>query len=92
MKRLLISALVFCAAAANIQDTIDLGYSKYKGVSLTNGITQWQGIRYAAPPIGNLRFAPPQDPEYVAEVQLADTVCHQYSTHNTQSHWLHIKI
>jgi hypothetical protein len=41
---------------------VDLGYSKYQGNTPKDGVTQWFGIRYAAPPIGDLRFAPPKDP------------------------------
>ncbi|KAF4999703.1 hypothetical protein FGRMN_2268 [Fusarium graminum] len=41
---------------------VDVSYNKYKGKDLGNGVTQWLGMRYAAPPIGELRFMPPQDP------------------------------
>ncbi|KAF5674316.1 alpha beta-hydrolase [Fusarium heterosporum] len=41
---------------------VDVSYSKYKGKDLGNGVTQWLGMRYAAPPVGELRFMPPQDP------------------------------
>ena len=41
---------------------IDLGYAKYQGTSSPAGIKQWLGMRYAAPPVGDLRFAAPQDP------------------------------
>lgn len=41
---------------------VDLGYAKYRGVALENGITQWVGMRFAAPPLGNLRFRAPADP------------------------------
>lgn len=41
---------------------VDLGYSKYQGNTRKDGVTHWFGIRYAAPPIGDLRFAPPKDP------------------------------
>lgn len=40
---------------------VDLGYSRYSGKSFKDGTSQWLGIRYAAPPVGNLRFAAPQD-------------------------------
>lgn len=53
---------------------VHLGYSKYQGVSLENGISQWLGIRYAAPPVGDLRFRAPQDPIKNTELQTADKV------------------
>ncbi|OTB00630.1 hypothetical protein M426DRAFT_324182 [Hypoxylon sp. CI-4A] len=42
--------------------SVDLSCNKYTGVSTPDGITKWLGIRYAAPPLGNLRFMPPEDP------------------------------
>ncbi|RAL07457.1 putative triacylglycerol lipase [Aspergillus homomorphus CBS 101889] len=51
--------------------TVDLGYSQYRGQALANGIVQWLGIRYAAPPVGSLRFAAPQDPERKEGIQTA---------------------
>lgn len=53
---------------------IDLGYTRYQGTDLDNGITQWLGMRYAAPPIGDLRFRAPQDPIFDWNVNDADTV------------------
>jgi carboxylesterase type B len=57
--------LLYCSvafAAPTSSPIVDLGYTKYQGVPLANGITQWLGMRYAAPPVGNLRFRAPQDP------------------------------
>lgn len=39
---------------------VDLGYAKYQGDTYPGGISQWLGIRYAQPPVGDLRFAAPQ--------------------------------
>jgi hypothetical protein len=50
---------------------VDLGYSKYQGNTHDDGVTQWFGIRYAAPPIGDLRFAPPKDPPKHRGIQKA---------------------
>lgn len=57
------------------KDTIvDLGYSKYNGKAFPDGTSHWLRMRYAAPPIGNLRFAAPQDPEHTGTVQAANAV------------------
>ncbi|KAJ5558161.1 CAZyme family CE10 [Penicillium sp. DV-2018c] len=62
------SLLTLVSASA----VVDLGYSSYEGRTLSNGVTQWLGMRYAAPPVGNLRFAAPQDPLFVEGVQQAN--------------------
>lgn len=61
--------------ASNITLTVDLGYAKYQGVNSDNGVSQWLGIRYAAPPVANLRFRAPADPLLNDTIQIADTVC-----------------
>lgn len=66
--------LLSLAAAVASKETVNLDYASYKGVKQSNGITQWLGMRYAAPPVGNLRFAAPQDPPVVDGVQRADKV------------------
>jgi carboxylesterase type B len=53
--------------------TIDLGYSVYTGVSSSStSLTTWKGIRYAAPPIGSLRWQAPQAPTSNPTVVVAD--------------------
>jgi carboxylesterase type B len=47
-----------------VNSFVALDYASYNGVSGDNGISKWLGIRYAAPPLGNLRFAEPQDPNH----------------------------
>lgn len=44
--------------------TVDLGYEVYQASSFnqTGGFYNFSNIRYAAPPLGNLRFAAPQSP------------------------------
>lgn len=52
---------------------MDLGYAKYQGIlNNATGNIEFLGIRYAAPPIGPLRWREPQAPATVAGVQLAD--------------------
>ena len=53
---------------------VDLGYSKYQGRAVGGGISQWLGIRYAAPPVGDLRFAAPRSPSINDTIQQADQV------------------
>jgi cholinesterase len=59
---------------------IDLGYTKYQGTDLSNGVSQWLGMRYAAPPLGDLRFRAPKDPIADSKVNDADTVGTYYTT------------
>ncbi|KAJ5584015.1 uncharacterized protein N7459_003815 [Penicillium hispanicum] len=48
--------------------TIDLGYSRYQGVSLHNGVDEYLGMRYAKAPVQQLRFRAPKDPERTPKV------------------------
>ncbi|KAJ3905867.1 Alpha/Beta hydrolase protein [Lentinula edodes] len=61
--------------ASNGVPVIDLGYAKYQGVfDSTNNVTNYLGIRYAAPPTGDLRWRAPQTPaDNSSVVQLANT-------------------
>lgn len=69
--------LFFCSSVAFARDAlVDLGYSKYRGQAHSNGIAEWLGMRYAAPPVGQLRFSAPQDPEDTYGVQDATKVSH----------------
>ena len=54
--------------------TVDLGCNKYEGISAPKNITKWLGMRYAAAPLGELRFMPPEDPPCSDAVQVADEV------------------
>ncbi|OTB10372.1 hypothetical protein K445DRAFT_70422 [Daldinia sp. EC12] len=61
-----------CRLVFAVDTTVDLDCNKYVGFATPNGITQWLGIRYAAPPVGDLRFMPPQDPPCNKTTQIAD--------------------
>ncbi|KAA8914218.1 hypothetical protein TRICI_002975 [Trichomonascus ciferrii] len=70
-----LSPSLFCGVAAapsGSNKVVDLGYAKYEGESLSNGVSHWLGIRYAAPPLGELRFQEPQDPLQEDGVQPAN--------------------
>ncbi|KAF7335628.1 COesterase domain-containing protein [Mycena venus] len=67
------SALLTAAlASAQTPPVVDVGYAQYQGfVDTATNITQFLGIRYAAPPIGDLRFRAPQHPANETGLQLA---------------------
>lgn len=73
---------VSIAPVLAVPPTVPLAYSTYQGTPYANGITEWLGIRYAAPPTGDLRFQAPRDPYKVAGVTVADTVCIENTTGN----------
>ncbi|KAJ7791801.1 alpha beta-hydrolase [Mycena olivaceomarginata] len=84
MVSLKLRALHVCAAAtllfatppvrAQVTPIVDLGYAQYQGaVNTDNNIAHFFGIRFAAPPIGDLRFRAPQPPANISGVQLATT-------------------
>ncbi len=72
---LLIASTIFSFNFVGAVDPlVDVGYTKYQGSALGNGITQWLGIRYAAPPLGDLRYAKPADPPVNNTIQVANKV------------------
>lgn len=64
----------FSASVDNGNLIVDLGYARYEGKARPNGVSQWQGMRYAAPPVGKLRFAKPHDPPRTTKLQKARKV------------------
>ncbi|TVY32411.1 Lipase [Lachnellula occidentalis] len=44
------------------EPVVDLEYSQYHGIGLESGVNQYLGMRYAAPPLGDLRFRAPANP------------------------------
>ncbi len=80
---LLLLSLAFLACVARFSSAVDLvvdvEYSKCKGFT-QDGINKWLGIRYAAPPLGELRFRAPQPPLVNDTLQDAQQVC-MHSSH-----------
>ncbi|KAI4272343.1 MAG: hypothetical protein L6R38_006641 [Xanthoria sp. 2 TBL-2021] len=58
------------AQSTPVLPIIDLGYARYQGSS-SKGVDQWLGIRYAATPTGELRFAAPAPPPRLNGIQSA---------------------
>ena len=64
----ILAIIVFCIAVFPfrghaVYQVVDLGYGKYSGTNLGNGLTQWLGMRYAAAPTGDNRFSAPKEPD-----------------------------
>ncbi|KAF2467343.1 triacylglycerol lipase-like protein [Lindgomyces ingoldianus] len=62
-------AIACCTLVLAVDTVVDVGYSKYRGRVVGDGTTQWLGIRYAAPPLGQLRFAAPKNPLNTTGIQ-----------------------
>jgi hypothetical protein len=64
MLRLLLLVAFFLHCALALDDVVDLGYAKYQGKNIGNGVMRWAGMRFARNPSRKegLRFAAPQDP------------------------------
>lgn len=64
MLHLLLYAAFLIQYAAALNETIDLGYARYRGKDIGNGVFRWAGMRYArsVSRVDGLRFTAPQDP------------------------------
>ena len=71
---IVIFVLVFAFRATAVCPVTQVQHGKYAGTPLPNGISQWLGMRYAAPPVGDLRFRAPKDPESFSGVKPATAV------------------
>lgn len=70
----LLGGLLSASPTLPKSEVIDLGYNRYQGVSLHNGVDQYLGMRYAKPPVNDLRFRAPQDPEPSSKLLDASSV------------------
>ena len=69
-----VSPTPLSASSSNAQPIVDLGYSQYQGIGLSSGVNQFLGMRYAAPPLGDLRFRAPAAPLKTSGIQNATSV------------------
>ncbi|KAI4517721.1 alpha/beta-hydrolase [Schizophyllum commune Loenen D] len=70
--QLLSNLLLTLTAASATHPRVHLGYATYEGAyDSASDSTSFLGVRYAAPPIGELRWRPPQPPVPQSEVQQA---------------------
>ncbi|KAH9481797.1 putative secreted lipase [Psilocybe cubensis] len=70
------TAALSVGKTATLSSVVDLGYAQYQGRLVQDPVsnathTQFLGVRYAAPPTGTGRFAPPAPPSFTAGVQQA---------------------
>lgn len=61
---------------SEIKVVVDLAYAQYEGRTLSNGVSQWLGIRYGQNPVGDLRFRDAKEPLYASGLQSAVKVYH----------------
>ncbi|KAJ7848481.1 Alpha/Beta hydrolase protein [Mycena olivaceomarginata] len=69
--QILIVAATILSTSAQSTPIVDLGYAQYQGAVSAANISHFLGIRYAAAPLGDLRFRGPQPPANVTGVQQA---------------------
>ena len=75
LKTLLVALVVasLWTPVEALDEPVALTYGTISGVPLENGVTVFRGIPFAAPPVGNFRWKPPQPPIPWQGVRAADT-------------------
>ena len=71
---LALSVVLNSLSVLAVNPLVALNYTSYQGTALPGGVTQWLGMRFAAPPVDDLRFAAPVNPVANATIQMADQV------------------
>ncbi|ELU08148.1 hypothetical protein CAPTEDRAFT_75979, partial [Capitella teleta] len=79
MFSLALLLLVALGASAQVEVDIDLGTIRGQEITLDDGkvVVSFKGIPFAKPPVGPLRFAPPEKAEPWDDVFVADTLGNQ---------------
>lgn len=86
MKKTVLAGILMCAmvispmtvsASAEEENIVETSYGKVQGISSTDerytDVVEFRSIPYAAPPVGDLRWKAPQDPEKWDDVLVCDT-------------------
>lgn len=62
--QVLLAAASFCNSVLALDAVVNLGYAKYRGKDIGNGVMRWAGMRYArsVSRVAGQRFNAPQDP------------------------------
>lgn len=68
---LAVVASLIAPPALAVDSEVHLPYARYNGLVLSDGITQWLGMRFASPPTGPRRFRHPHEPEDEDDMQSA---------------------
>jgi para-nitrobenzyl esterase len=63
-------------------------YGKLKGYQASNGTWVWKGVPYARPPLGELRWKAPEDPQQWAGVRDATEPCSECTQRLTSRTWI----
>ena len=80
LSTIILFITLYLPSANAVDRVVSLKNGKYQGTVLSNGLTSWLGMRYAAAPLGSLRFAAPQDPPNHDGIEAANSVCVTRST------------
>lgn len=68
------SPLSYTSPHTSNGSVVDLGYAKYQASTNGLGVDEFLGMRFAAPPLGDLRFRAPRDPKNETDIIKADAV------------------